>query len=171
MSLLLAVFQVALIPIMWIHKLNKSCQENIRLQEFGEPGKDRLLSHGRPVVVGWGKTYQESDKDISVVSSASQQKLEVPVLSNKECMDRWNQVYPGVGDGIRMAEHICAGGEQGKDSCKGDSGGPLVGQDSEVSPYMLVGVVSAGTRTCGIGAPAIFTRVANYRGWIVRNLV
>ena len=146
-------------------------EENIRLQEFGEPGKERLLSHGRPIVVGWGKTYQESDKDISIVSSASQQKLLVPVLSNQECRTRWNQLYPGLNIRISLAEHVCAGGEEGKDSCKGDSGGPLVGQDSEVSPYVLVGVVSAGTRTCGIGAPAIYTRVAHYRDWIIKNLV
>ena len=73
-------------------------------------------------------------------------------------------------DDIRQREHICAGGELGKDSCKGDSGGPLIGRNGEVSPYVLVGVVAAGTKTCGIGAPAIFTRVTHYMGWILDNL-
>ena len=39
-----------------------------------------------------------------------------------------------------------------------------------LSSYMVVGVVSFGTSRCGIGVPGIYTRVSNYRQWIVKNL-
>ena len=66
--------------------------------------------------------------------------------------------------------HPCAGGEVGQDSCKGDSGGPLMARRDELSPWQQVGVVSGGTFICGIGAPAIFTRVTQYSQWIRDNL-
>jgi len=140
---------------------------------FGEDENKGTLSNGRPVVVGWGRTYEDTDKDIRIVSSARQQMLDMPVVSNKECSRIWDAKFTGadVGDDILKDEHICAGGEIGKDSCNGDSGGPLLGRDDDTAPYALVGIVSGGTSRCGTGAPGIFTRVAHYREWILSNLV
>ncbi len=86
----------------------------------------------------------------------------------------------------------------GKDSCDGDSGGPLValeagdgggGVGGDV--MYLVGVISFGTQSCGIGVPgsevenemeakyrssffsslaAAFANVGNYVNWIVSHL-
>ena len=53
---------------------------------------------------------------------------------------------------------------------QGDSGGPLLVRADLLSPWQVVGVVSGGSYKCGVGAPAIFTRVAPYRQWIVDNL-
>ena len=146
-------------------------EENKELRLYGEPGRERLLSNGRPTVVGWEATYKSSDYDISIVSAAKQQKLEVPILSNRDCASSWDKLSPGVGVDIQLEEHLCAGGEKGKDSCNGDSGASLIGRDGEDNPYIMVGVVSAGTNTCGMGTPAIYTRVAHYRDWILKNLV
>ena len=44
-------------------------------------------------------------------------------------------------------------------------------REDDLSVWQLVGVVSAGTKRCGLGAPAIFTRVTNYMPWIRENLV
>ena len=41
----------------------------------------------------------------------------------------------------------------GKDSCGGDSGGPLILRARFGKPWFQVGVVSFGTKTCGIGIP------------------
>jgi secreted trypsin-like serine protease len=71
-------------------------------------------------------------------------------------------------------EHLCAGGELGKDSCKGDSGGPLVvpGLNNFRSVSFLIGVVSFGTPYCGlVEAPGVYTRVATYLPWIKENVV
>ena len=34
----------------------------------------------------------------------------------------------------------------------------------------LLGVVSSGTKKCGIGQPGIYTRVKDYEPWIKNNL-
>jgi secreted trypsin-like serine protease len=57
------------------------------------------------------------------------------------------------------------------DSCNGDSGGPLAYRigDTE-APWYLIGIVSYGTRKCGVGIPGVYTKVTNYLDWIERNL-
>ena len=62
-------------------------------------------------------------------------------------------------------------GEKCSVAVQGDSGGPLVARDGDLASYMVVGVVSGGTKRCGVGAPGLFTRVSSYRRWIVQNLV
>jgi len=149
-----------------------SGRELERVKLFGEPGKKNLLSYGKPMVVGWGQTYTDADDEIEIVSTPIQQKLNLPVVSNKDCGDKYSSLFrKNVGGDIKLEEHLCAGGEKDKDSCKGDSGGPLIGRDGDDQPFQLVGIVSAGTKRCGIGAPGIFTRVTNYIPWIKRNLI
>ena len=55
----------------------------------------------------------------------------------------------------------------GQDSCNGDSGGGLVTEDQ---PMFLVGVVSSGSRICGVGEPGIYTKVEKMMPWIKSNL-
>ena len=43
-------------------------------------------------------------------------------------------------------------------------------REDDISPWQLVGVVSGGTKRCGIGAPGIFTRVTHYDQWISDNM-
>ena len=58
------------------------------------------------------------------------------------------------------------------DSCQGDSGGPLLLRDGNLAdePWYLIGIVSFGTSNCGIGAPAVYTKITNYLDWIEKNL-
>ena len=51
-------------------------------------------------------------------------------------------------------------------TCTGDSGGPIVASTS--GGPRLVGVVSAGTFPCGLGAPSIYARVSSRSGFIRR---
>jgi len=120
-----------------------------------------------PHVVGWGYTdplSREGDVKAASVPSSVLQRLEVPVKNNTEC-------------GVTTLEdtQLCAGGERGKDSCKGDSGGPLylkavIPSSGRVgfsnTPWYLIGVVSYGTRVCGVGKPGVYTRVTSFIPWI-----
>ena len=63
------------------------------------------------------------------------------------------------------ASQVCAGAEEGKDSCSGDSGGGLFIQDTR-DTWHLLGIVSYGARDCGNSKPGVYTRVSNYTDWI-----
>ena len=122
-------------------------------------------------MVGWGKTYRRDYKETRQTASSIQQKLYTPLLSNEECIELFRDRTGGKVLDISIENHLCAGGERGKDNCYGDSGGPLVGRDTSLEPLTLIGVVSGGSRTCGMGTPAIYTRVSYYRNWILNQMV
>lgn len=48
--------------------------------------------------------------------------------------------------------------------CSGDSGGPLIFNDKQI------GIVSSGGELCPTGAPAIFSKVSSYYGWIMNKI-
>ena len=60
------------------------------LSRFGEPGSPQF-DNNQARVVGWGKTYEEKDEDIKIVSTATQQKLTVPAVSNLDCVAQWKE--------------------------------------------------------------------------------
>ena len=72
-------------------------------------------------------------------------------------------------------DQVCAGGEEGKGTCKGDSGGGLfIRKDTnkkEETPWYILGIVSYGKPTCGIGVPEVYTRVSKYVDWIKEKLM
>ena len=116
------------------------------------------------MVIGWGKS-QNSDSIDDVlrqgVATRFPQKLALPLFDRDAC----GVIFPGINSG-----QICAGGVQDQDSCDGDSGGPLVDQVGVNGQMTLFGIVSAGSRVCGIGQPGIYTRVDHYVEWIRQNL-
>ena len=77
---------------------------------------------------------------------------------------------------------MCAGGNDGEDSCNGDSGGGLfsnilegkagVENDGRVKNdrWEVVGIVSYGSSRCGDGNPGIYTRVSQYIQWIKQTM-
>merc|ERR1712038_1701008 len=118
------------------------------------------------MVVGWGKT--SNNQSISTkkgIYSEKQQKLEVPILIDDCPRTR-----------IDHDSQICAGGEKGKDSCNGDSGGGLFWREGALEdpesdkPWYLIGIVSFGSRSCGVGRPAVYTRVSAFLDWIQTSI-
>lgn len=66
---------------------------------------------------------------------------------------------------------FCAGGQEGKDSCRGDSGGPLMKTIPRSVLWYIEGVVSFGPTPCGQpGLPGIYTKVSEYLDWITDNM-
>jgi len=152
-------------------------REIVDMGEEGAPpfplDDESCTQHGPcPVVIGWGKSYAGDYNETRTVASANQQKLELPLVNNANCGDKWATLFKTdiLREHVQLHHHLCAGGQDGKDSCKGDSGGPLVWKRDDGNPTYLVGAVSAGTSTCGIGTPAIFTRITSHIEWI-RNIL
>lgn len=61
-----------------------------KLGKYGEPDS-RIFDNNRAMVVGWGRTGTQSDNEIRIVSQAKQQKLEVPAVSNLDCIRQYNE--------------------------------------------------------------------------------
>ncbi|KAI8423518.1 hypothetical protein MSG28_012622 [Choristoneura fumiferana] len=64
-----------------------------------------------------------------------------------------------------VKQHMCAGGEAGKDACKGDSGGPLMHYhqiNDTKSHFEMTGIVSFGLVWCGTeNVPGVYTKFPN----------
>ncbi|XP_046972543.1 phenoloxidase-activating enzyme-like [Vanessa cardui] len=105
-------------------------------------------------VAGWGA--------ISDMKSYSNVKLhvELPYISTEDCQPSYEVRKVQLWNG-----QMCAGGVEGKDSCKGDSGGPLMFDTGRI--YQVVGIVSFGPSPCGReNVPGVYTKVYEYLPWI-----
>lgn len=110
------------------------------------------------VVAGWGRTEYGIPSNIKL-------KVALNAVNNEKCAETYSSFNLKIID-----TQMCAGGEQGKDSCNGDSGGPLMAIHSDKHQKIykyLVGIVSFGPRQCGTsGIPGIYTHIAKYIDWI-----
>ncbi|XP_008278873.1 transmembrane protease serine 5 [Stegastes partitus] len=105
-------------------------------------------------ISGWGYTQPDG-----IHSPDTLKEAPVPIISTKKCNS--SCMY----NGEITPRMLCAGYTEGKvDACQGDSGGPLVCQDENV--WRLVGVVSWGTGCAEPNHPGVYTKVAEFLGWI-----
>ena len=91
----------------------------------------------------------------------------MPILNGIECSKAWDNNFS------LNESQICAGGENGRDSCNGDSGGGLYIQNREDGGSGLwyhIGIVSFGSKVCGDGNPGVYTRIATYLPWIMQQI-
>jgi len=116
-------------------------------------------------VAGYGKDKEEGD------FSFIQRKVDVPLFSNRnECNNRLkselSKTSPRTAANFQLsAGELCAGGEQGKDSCDGDGGAPLVCL-SRSKRWHVVGLVAWGVGCGRKGLPAVYVNVFHYLNWI-----
>ncbi|PYE91589.1 trypsin [Rhizobium sp. PP-F2F-G38] len=102
-------------------------------------------------VTGWGLT------SVNGHSVRDLRQVDVPFVSAETCADP-------LAYGSRVTKNmICAGSVNG-DACQGDSGGPLV---TKSQPSLLIGLVSWGKGCAVAGRVGVYTRVANYRTWLL----
>ncbi|KAL1506477.1 hypothetical protein ABEB36_005837 [Hypothenemus hampei] len=120
-----------------------------------EPTHNSRTGH-LSIVAGWGKTEKGTNSNIKL-------KLQVPITDQNSCSRIFGRYDLNITN-----RQVCAGGLDGKDSCKGDSGGPLMRTlPSDDSRWMLEGVVSFGYTYCGTeGIPGVYTKVSKYVAWI-----
>jgi len=137
---------------------------------FNDPGR-KIFEGDILRVLGWGrvtndKILAEGNHARLGAGSAILQYLDVPAISKRKCKE-----YEAFKNhDLKSSHQLCAGGEDGRDSCNGDSGGPLIQQANAGTPWFLAGVVSFGTAKCGTGTPGVYTRVSVYIPWIEKNL-
>ncbi|KAF5298248.1 hypothetical protein FQR65_LT09759 [Abscondita terminalis] len=94
-------------------------------------------------VSGWGATELGPRSEVKL-------KLDVPIIPNALCQQKLGKIA-NITD-----NHICAGGERGKDACQGDSGGPLMRYQETANKLQWIqeGIISWGVG-CGRGSPCI----------------
>lgn len=116
-------------------------------------------SSGLLTVIGWGLLFEDNP-----VISDILQEVNVKFIARTICngADWYN--------GEVTSNQFCAGLEQGgKDSCSGDSGGPIfIGSNS--GSALQAGIVSWGSGCAREKSPGVYTRIANYNGWIEDNI-
>ena len=117
------------------------------------PDSDQDFTGQLATVAGWGSNGKEYANIL--------QELEgLQVLSDDQCRDLL-AAYLAAGENRGISpDMVCAGGEEGKDSCKGDSGGPLIVQ-GEDNTFTLMGVVSWGDRCAVQGRPGVYAEVSS----------
>jgi len=126
------------------------------------PRDTDLLLGLRGWLTGWGITRQGGSL------SPVLQELEVPILSNSECM----RLYRKSGHPQYIpVSFLCAGyREGGRDSCDGDSGGPLSVQLEDLR-WRVAGVVSWGVGCGETNQPGVMVRLSEYSHWIKQYVV
>uniref|UniRef100_A0A8D2J496 Chymotrypsin like n=1 Tax=Varanus komodoensis TaxID=61221 RepID=A0A8D2J496_VARKO len=132
---------------------SRTMNNDITLLKLSSPVQ--LNSHTLPsglkcITTGWGQTSSTGTWTAEV-----RQQVAVPLVTVNQCQQYW---------GIQITSSITCAGAVGACSCQGDSGGPLVCQKGSV--WNLIGIVSWGTSNCSVWAPAVYTRVSQFRNWI-----
>lgn len=110
-------------------------------------------------LLGWGSTVGYA-YDVSVIPVYPDilQVATLPLKHDSYC----KQAYKSNYDSTAM---LCAGKEEGGvDACQGDSGGPLIYNNG--GSWQQIGIVSFGSGCANAGSPGVYTRVAEYNGWI-----
>lgn len=110
---------------------------------------------------GWGKVSEDETK------SDKLKFVKVPIVDRTTCQVQLQKTR--LGSRFRLHESfICAGGEEGRDSCDGDGGSPLICPRKDGS-YVLSGLVSWGISCGQKNVPGVYTNIRNLLDWIKNN--
>ncbi|XP_038210438.1 chymotrypsin-1-like [Zerene cesonia] len=114
------------------------------------------------IILGWGSQSLRGNTSQELI------ELEMVTINSTYCFDETRRVGKSLNlipPFIDSEKEICAYRAPGKGTCKGDSGSPLVCADNEEQ----IGLTSWGI-PCALGAPDMFTRISNYKDWIMSVL-
>ena len=149
-SRMLAIADIALL------KTSEDIRLDANVQPIPLATSDQVLS--KAVVSGWGYVNMWFPVPPKIL-----QFLEVDVLDNEDCRQRFKKTYCEPIDCYEKIypSSLCTLNPYGK-PYHGDSGGPLVADGK------LVGLVSWGRRS--VEYPDVFTRVSEYSEWIKKTM-
>ncbi|KAF0761641.1 serine proteinase stubble-like isoform X2 [Aphis craccivora] len=157
-----------------------SLQDNIQL--ICLPSSNDMFIHDTCYSSGWGKTVSYNNytivkktesgkiKEFGQYQVSILKKVELPIVPRSKCMDllRTTRLGPKF---VLHDSFICAGGIEGKDTCKGDGGSPLMCPYKDDPDHLVqVGIVAWGIN-CGLAdIPAAYVNVAGFVYWIKNEI-
>lgn len=109
---------------------------------------------------GWG-SHSVGGQEQTILK-----KVQLPIVPRDSCQDLFRTLRKSQSYELHES-YLCAGGLEGKDTCKGDGGSPLVCPTMVIKDqYVQAGIVSWG-RGCGTAqVPGIYANVAMLRDWV-----
>lgn len=114
---------------------------------------------------GWGKDVFGSTGQLQVILK----EVVLPVVGNEQCQKLLRKTRLGRFFDLDPS-FLCAGGEQGVDTCTGDGGSPLVCRDPGTGRLVQAGVVSVGLGCGQEGVPGLYGGVAGAVCWLVARV-
>merc|ERR1711970_414121 len=126
------------------------------------PQAGELFDDATCFATGWGKEKFGSAGEYQVVLK----EIDLPIIDQGTCQNKLRQTR--LGRKFQLHDSfICAGGEEGKDTCKGDGGSPLVcPSKSDPYSYVQAGVVAWGIGCGENGTPGVYASVSKAACWI-----
>lgn len=130
------------------------------------PPQGIIFDGSRCFASGWGKDEYGVEGKYQVILK----KIDLPIVPQIQCQRHLRETR--LGRRFRLHKSfICAGGENGKDTCKGDGGSPLIcpvpGMDGH---YYQAGIVAWGIGCGENTSPGVYVQVSTFRDWIDEKL-
>merc|ERR1719278_1404700 len=93
-------------------------------------------------------------------------EIDLPVVNHDDCQDSLRKTR--LGGKFKLHDSfVCAGGINGKDTCKGDGGSPLVCPSKyDPNTYIQAGIVAWGVGCGEDGTPGVYADVSQASCWI-----
>jgi secreted trypsin-like serine protease len=126
------------------------------------PQADEVFDGENCFSTGWGKDQFGSAGQYQVILK----EIDLPVVNHGSCQDKLRSTR--LGQKFKLHDSFtCAGGINGKDTCKGDGGSPLV-CPSKYDPetYVQAGIVAWGIGCGEDGTPGVYASVSKAACWI-----
>jgi len=126
------------------------------------PTPEELFEADTCFATGWGKDRFGSAGNYQVVLK----EIDLSVVNHDQCEDSLRKTR--LGRRYRLHDSfICAGGENGKDTCKGDGGSPLVCPSKyDPNTYVQAGIVAWGIGCGEDGTPGVYASVSKAVCWM-----
>merc|ERR1711964_319336 len=126
------------------------------------PQPEELFDGQSCFATGWGKDQFGAAGNYQVVLK----EIDLPVVGHDQCEASLRTTR--LGKRFQLDDSfICAGGVDGKDTCKGDGGSPLVCQSKfDPTSYVQAGIVAWGIGCGEDNTPGVYASVSKGVCWI-----
>lgn len=126
------------------------------------PQAEELFEGNTCFATGWGKDQFGSAGEYQVVLK----EIDLPVVGYSYCQDLLRKTR--LGGKFKLDQSfICAGGIDGRDTCKGDGGSPLVCPSKyDPNTYVQAGIVAWGIGCGEDNTPGVYASVSKAVCWI-----